>query len=418
MTGAAAVGGTAGRGRRAGLARLAAGGALAAALALVAATVAAAAGSGAGPGAAASSVPDDILERQMEAIGIEQLDRLLESAAQPGGVIADALSPRLIVARLRRGESPLDVPGVARGLALAVFREAAADWRLLGQLVLLAIISATVGALQGAFEREGVGRFAETVCHLVLVSLALGAFLVALRTARAVVSDMVSFMLALFPTLVGLLAAGGAPATAAMFHPLLLAVTQAVSVCVAEVVFPLLFLSAAIDAVGCFSPSFHVGGLAGVLRQGGVGALGLLLALFLGVVAMVGAGGAVADSFALRSAKFLSSTFVPVVGRMFSDAAELVLGSSLLLKNAVGIAGAAGVVALSAIPLCKILALLITFRLGAALSGAAGGEGVAKNLNALAGTVMLLFVATLAVTLMFFLVLTALLWAGGGAALR
>jgi len=380
---------------------------------------AAGAGGATDTGAAASAlVPEDILERQMDAVGIEQLDRLLQSAAQPGGVIAAALSPRAIVARLRRGESPIDVPSLARDLALALFREAAADWRLLGQLVLLAILSAMIGALQGAFEREGVGQFAQTVCYLALVNLALGAFLVALRTARGVVADMVSFMLALFPTLVGLLAAGGAPATAALFHPLLLAVVQAVSVCVADVVFPLLFLAAAVDAAGCFAPNFQLGGLAGVLRQAGIAALGLLLALFLGAGVVAGAGGSVADSLALKSAKFVSSTFVPVVGRMFSDAAELVLGSSLLLKNAVGIAGAAGVIGICALPLCKILALLLTFRLSAALSGAAGGEGVAANLNALAGTITLLFVATLAVALMFFLVLTAIMGAGSGALLR
>ena len=41
----------------------------------------------------------------------------------------------------------------------------------------------------------------------------------------------------------------------------------------------------------------------------------------------------------MRTAKFLSGTFIPVVGGMFADAVEVVIGSALILKNAVGLLG-------------------------------------------------------------------------------
>lgn len=41
----------------------------------------------------------------------------------------------------------------------------------------------------------------------------------------------------------------------------------------------------------------------------------------------------------MKTAKFVTGNFIPVVGRMFTEAADTVISASGLLKNTVGIIG-------------------------------------------------------------------------------
>jgi stage III sporulation protein AE len=64
-----------------------------------------------------------------------------------------------------------------------------------------------------------------------------------------------------------------------------------------------------------------------------------MLTLFLGLTAIQGVAGGMGDALALRTAKFMTGSFIPVVGKMLADSVDTVLGYSLLLKNSVTITG-------------------------------------------------------------------------------
>ena len=66
---------------------------------------------------------------------------------------------------------------------------------------------------------------------------------------------------------------------------------------------------------------------------------GILLTVFLGVISVQGASSAVTDGVTVKTAKFITGNFVPVIGRVFTDATDTVISASMLLKNTVGIAG-------------------------------------------------------------------------------
>ncbi len=80
------------------------------------------------------------------------------------------------------------------------------------------------------------------------------------------------------------------------------------------VVFPLLFFSAILGIVSCLSDKYKVNQLAGLLRKVSVGILGSLLTVFLGIISVQGATAAVADGVTVRTAKYVTGNFVPVVG--------------------------------------------------------------------------------------------------------
>ena len=155
--------------------------------------------------------------------------------------------------------------------------------------------------------------------------------------------------------------------------------------------------------------------LANLLRNISVGVLGVLLTVFLGVISVQGATGAVTDGVTLRTAKFVTGNFVPVVGRMFSDAADTVISASMLAKNAIGLAGVIVLLFISAFPAIKILTLALIYNIAAAVMQPLGDSPIVTCLETIGKTMIYVFAALAAVSLMFFLAVTIILTAGNAA---
>ena len=286
---------------------------------------------------------------------------------------------------------------------------------LLGRLLVLVVLTAVLRQLHGAFEGEAIGRVADAAVFLALGLICLAGFRSAVVLARGTVQNLGSFMLALLPALVGLLAATGSVATAGLIHPALVAAVTGVGLLVQAVILPLVVLAAVLDIVSAFSPEFRLTRLAALMRQVGMSLLGLASTVFLGVVAVEGIAGSVTDGVALRTGKFAVRTLVPVVGGMLADTAELVLTSGLLLRSGLGLVGLVAVALLVVVPVLKLLALSLIYRGAAALAQPVGGDGVAAVLGGVGSAVVLLTAAVTVVGLMCFLSLAVLVGAGGAA---
>ena len=358
----------------------------------------------------ASPDPGDLADQQLAGMDTSSLASFVNTIGQmlPGtglgwGSLTDLLHGRGV---LRHPQVLLQALG---GVFVGELRT---SMGLLGKLLVLVVLAGVLRQIQGAFESEAVGRIADAVVFLALGALCLAGFGIAADLARRAIADLSSFMVALLPALVGLLAAGGSVTTAGLMHPLMVAAVNAVGLAVRAIVFPLALLAAVIDLVGAFAPSFKLSSLSALMRQIAVGVMGLLFTAFLGVVAVSGAAGSVADGVALRTGKYAIKTFVPVIGGMFADAAELVLTSGWLLRSGLGLLGLVAVAVLVAVPILKMLALWAIYRVGGAVAQPVGGEGVAQVLGGVGSALVLLTLAVAAVGLMCFLSLAVLVGAG------
>lgn len=96
---------------------------------------------------------------------------------------------------------------------------------------------------------------------------------------------------------------------------------------------------------------------------------------------MQGASAAVTDGIALRTAKFITGNFIPVLGRMFTDATDTVISASVLLKNTVGLVGVAILISIAAFPAIKVLSLALIYKLAAAILQPLGGGPIISCLD-------------------------------------
>ncbi|WP_234340275.1 stage III sporulation protein AE [Gorillibacterium timonense] len=301
---------------------------------------------------------------------------------------------------------------VLSGLLNYFFHEVIVGGRLLATIVALAVFSMILETLQTAFEKQSVSKIAYSICYLVLMVLAVNSFNLGIGYAKAAIAGMVNFMMALVPLLLSLVGSMGNVASVTVLHPFIIFMIHAVSTLIYVFVFPLLFFSTLLSIVSSISERFKVTQLAKLLRNVGVGILGLAVTVFLGVLSVQGATSAVTDGVTLRAAKYVAGNFIPVVGRMFTDASDTVIGASLLVKNTIGLAGVLIVILICAFPALKIMALAFIYQIAAAIIQPLGDSPIIGCLQTIGKNMMYVFAALAAVGLMFFLAITIMIAAG------
>lgn len=339
-----------------------------------------------------------------------QLD--LKKADGAARILEKELNPSLpefsftaLVHSLVKGETGLGVTDILNAVLRYLLGEVAGSAMLLGKLVVLAVIGAVLTNISSSFEKATTGHMAQAAVYLVLIVIALGSFTTALRIGQDAVNGMVSFMHALLPVMLTLLCAVGGLTTAALFHPAVFAAVNITATVVQNVVFPLIFFSAVLTMASHLASGFSLSRLADFLRFIGLGLMGLLTTVFLGILAVKGVAGAVTEGIAFRTARLATSTFVPVIGKVFADTLDAMVSSSLLVKNAVGMAGLLVVFLAVAFPLLKILSLVVIYKLAAALVQPLGDERLAGLMNALGNAIISVFAVVGTAGILFFFAL-------------
>ncbi|SHG74536.1 stage III sporulation protein AE [Desulforamulus hydrothermalis] len=317
-----------------------------------------------------------------------------------------------LVVQLLKGNLNWQATDLLAGLFKLFFKEVVANASLLGKLVVLAVICAVLQNLMASFAKGTTGQLAYAVSYMALISLAVGSFALAVNTGREAVDNMVHFMQALLPLLLTLLAAMGGIASTAIFHPVIFGSITAISTIIKTIVFPLIFFSAVLTILSNLSEKFQVSRLADLMKTLALGVLGLCSTVFLGLLAIKGVAGSVTDGVAIRTAKFATDAFIPVVGGMFSDALDAVVGSSLLIKNALGMAGVIIIFFLTALPMLKIFAVAFVYKLAGALIQPVGDQQMAECLTALGKSLITVFAAVATVGLLFFFALAIVVGMG------
>ncbi|MFB3160476.1 stage III sporulation protein AE [Neobacillus sp. 179-C4.2 HS] len=355
--------------------------------------------------------PQELVDAQLETMDLTELKQYWEDIQNKyGGFLPESQKGSLY--DFVKGDKQFSFKEWTHGIIKFLFHEFVVNGKLLGSLILLTIFSMFLQSMQNAFESSTISKVAYSIVYMVLVIIALNSFHIVIEYTNEAIGSMISFVLALIPLLLALIASSGGIISAAFFHPVILFLMNISGMFMQFVILPLLFLATLLSIVSTMSDQYKVTQLAQLLRNWSIGLMGLFLTVFLGVISVQGASTAITDGVAIRTAKFVTGNFIPVIGRIFTDAADTVVSASGLLKNSVGIAGVAILLIIVAFPAFKILMIAFIYKFAAAILQPLGGGPVIKCLDIISKSVIYVFAALGIVSLMFFLSITVIVAAG------
>ncbi|KAB8128465.1 stage III sporulation protein AE [Gracilibacillus oryzae] len=308
-----------------------------------------------------------------------------------------------------RDQNQISLDSWFKGFMRFFLYEIIENGKLLATLMLLTLFCLLLQTIQNAFERQVVSKVAYAVVYIMLIIIAMKSFKLASTYVTDTINMAQSFLIALIPLLLGLLASLGHLLSIAFFHPIIIFLIHTSVFVVSKVVMPLILLSAILQIVSTLNSEYKATKLANLIKNIAISIMGILLTVFLGVISVQGAASAIQDGIEMKTAKFVTGNFIPVIGRIFTDATDTVLSASVLVKNGIGIIGIIILIIIVMFPAIKIFIISLMYKVTTAILQPIGDGPVIECLDIIGKHILYLFAALLLVSFMFFFTIVILI---------
>ncbi len=322
-----------------------------------------------------------------------------------------------IVSSLAKGENIFSVQGILNkgiGLLAGEIRE---TLKILVFVLAIGLLCTYLTNIQNSFGSKGVLDAAFFVCYLVIVGIAAAAFFQVIGCGKTLISNLSLFMRTMAPVALVTLTASGAVISAASFELILMGVIEVAEWLLETVFVPLILITAALSMVNNLSQNFNAEKLVQFMNKTTKWGIGIVMTVFVGVMGLQGIVAGSADGLTVKVTKFAAGNLIPLVGGALSETVETVMNCSVVIKNAVGVAGIIMVVLIVAVPVIKVASCLIMFRLSAALLQPVCDKRIVKCISELADSMSAVFGLMMVVSVMFIIMLTIIINVGSSAAL-
>lgn len=280
------------------------------------------------------------------------------------------------------------------------------------QIIIIALLFSIISHFKPSFGESGVSKAAQTAQFVIIGTITIGILAVAFKTGTDAISSMTSFTTEFFPILIAMLTALGGITSAAILSPATVFLTTGISFFFKNLILPLIIVLMVFTLVNNFSATIKLKGFCLLIKSIIKWAIGTSFTIFLGIIAIQGLLGSTFDGISVKTAKYTIDKLVPIIGGMFSNSIDVLIACTLLIKNAVGIAGIIIIAAMVITPVFGILAHYFLFKLSGAVLEPISGRSIGKFASESADVLLMLFAAVLASALMFFITISVIIGAG------
>lgn len=289
------------------------------------------------------------------------------------------------------------IPNAIQDLLMDSFRN---NLRIYGSLFAAVLFGCAAEILTG-----GKGTVGDTV-RILTFAMSAAALAAALKEqillAEKTVKTLSSFTQIAAPVMSFALAAAGSISLSGALQPMMLFLNTAVTEFFQNVVLPLAAVDGAAVIIGSITEGNGLRELHKLIKSAVKWMTGAVFTVYFGIVAIQGMSMGGADSVAIRAAKYTFDKSVPIVGNAMSGTLESVLGSAVLIKNAVGAAGMLTVLGTAFLPLIQLSAAGFAAKTAGTFCAPLSEDGrVSRLLFSISEVYNSLFAAVTAVALMF-----------------
>ena len=295
-----------------------------------------------------------------------------------------------------------DISGVAEHILEALWDSISYEikYNSRNMLIILAIVMfgsifSNMSGRLAAYASEG-GFF---VTYLVLISLLLSSFALMQDIAEAAITDIIEFIRLFIP--VYTLSAGYAcgDRTAAMSYEIMIFVIYICENIIMYIIFPLVRFYCIIGLVNRLNKEDFFSKTAGLMKSVSLMILKGVLGFVMGVNIIKGMISQSVDRLE-RSSMYKVLSALPG-GSGVSTVAGILISSGSLIRNSIGIAGSLTVIIISMLPVIKLLVILISLKVVAALVQPFSDKRYSEGVDIMAQTAALMLKATMTAVLMF-----------------
>ena len=309
------------------------------------------------------------------------------------------------VQRLIKGQESFSITAIGSKLLAQVRVELKANISTFGQIIAISLIAAIFTNLSMAFKFNQVSETGYYVTYILLFGLLITSFIGASNIAAKVISQLLDFMKALVPSYFMSVAYCSGSMTSFVFYEATLIIITLVDLVIIKLVIPLINFYLIIVLANNLSKEDMLSRLAGLIETIIQWVLRSLLAAVIGFNTIQGLIVPVADQIK-RSTFYKATSAIPGVGGAIGGVTEVVIGSGILLKNAIGVAGLMVIIIICVLPIIKLAVVTLIYRLSGAVLQPVSDKRIIECISATASSTQLLLKSVIIGAVLLLLTIT------------
>ncbi|MEF9997569.1 MAG: stage III sporulation protein AE [Lachnospiraceae bacterium] len=233
-------------------------------------------------------------------------------------------------------------------------------------ILLIAIVAAVFTNFSRVFHNQQVSEISFYILYLLMITLCLDSFRVLIVSVTERITYLSDFMRALGPAYFLAVAIAAGSTTSIVFYNMVLFLIYLIEILILNFLLPFIHVYLMVKVLNHLTQEEYLSKLAELIHIICTWTLKTLLACVVGLNVIQGLISPVIDSIK-RSAITRGAEAIPGVGDAIGGVTEVVLGTTVLVKNGIGVTGAIICVGICVIPLIQIGMMTLMYKLIAAV---------------------------------------------------
>ena len=257
-------------------------------------------------------------------------------------------------------------------------------------ILLIVIVAAVFTNFSNVFQNQQISEISFYVLYLLLITIGLNSFRILIVSASENLERLIGFMKVLGPVYFLAVAFAAGSSTSILFYNLVLLLIYLVELVILNFLIPFVQVYIVVKVMNNLSEEDYLSKFAELCETVIAWTLKTLLAGVTGVNIIQGLLSPAIDSLK-RSVVGRSAEAIPVVGDAIGGVTEVMLGTAVLIKNGIGVAGALVCIGICLVPIIQMAVVTLLYKLIAAMIQPVSDKKIVGCISSIAdGSQMLL----------------------------
>lgn len=273
-------------------------------------------------------------------------------------------------------------------------------------IVVIAILYSLVGQMSSD---KSLNSIIHLVCFSAIAGVVIKIVLGLMSSATGAINIVEGQMEAIFPIILTLITAVGGVVTASTFEPFLAILTSGITKLFSSLLVSIFIFSIVFGVVGNLSKNVKLEKFSKFFSSLFNSIVGIVFTIFMAFLALHGLTVSSVDTISMKTAKYAMKNYIPIVGSYLSDGVSLILASSVLIKNAIGVGGLLVLFLCLFSPIIQIIIVQLLLKLTSAILEPVCDKETPDFLFSISKSLNMLLVSLVAIGFMFLISVSILM---------
>lgn len=282
----------------------------------------------------------------------------------------------------------------------------------LSMIIVVAILCSFIGQLSPTGKTSSINKVVYFACFGIIIVIISTLLKNVVTHSTDAIASINKQMEAVFPIMLVMLTAVGGVTTSTTMQPLVGILSSGVVYIFNSIVLPIFIFSVVFTIVGNLSNEVKLDKFNKFFNSLFKWIVGIVFTIFLAIITIRGITSSSIDGISIKTAKFALKSYIPILGGYLSDGFNLILTSSMLIKNAVGGVGLLLFLVTIISPIIKLAIFSLGLKLVAAIVEPISDNKIPNFLYSVSNLLTMLITCLIAVSFMYLLVVGLFMLSG------